>query len=369
MRITILFFCLFIFQLTYSQITVDRSDFGVIGDTVLLERTIFGLDSLSPGPAGASQIWDFSNLQTDTIPDTLLFLDPAGFSQSGGLSPNVNLVLKDGPSLQFIEANSNGVYGHALTLDLDTFITNLLIESTPKLDIYSFPMNFGSVSNGTSSTNPITIPFQDTLTFSTFTFYVDSIRITPTINKIDSIDGFGQLLLPGQQQYDVLRQKSTLIISLSISVLIPNPLPFPPPFIWFPVPAGLFPDIESTAYTFLTKGQNFPVLELNTDSANQILSARFQLDTANNDSTLSLAIPFDDLSIYPNPTEDILLIEGLETESRYFLRNGLGSIVQSGIIRKEENQIILKDFPSGIYILSISSTESIGNTQFRVLKK
>ncbi|MEQ8359195.1 MAG: T9SS type A sorting domain-containing protein [Cytophagales bacterium] len=369
MRIIILFSLLFLFQSVFSQITVDRNDFGQIGDTVLLERTLFGLDTLSPGSSGASQFWDFSMLQTDTIPDTLFFLDPAGFPQSSGLSANVNLVLKDGSSLQFIEANSNGIFGYALTLDLDTFASNLLVESNPQLEVYNFPMTYASSNSGTYTSNTITLPVKDTLTISSFTFYVDSIRINPTINKVDSVNAFGTLLLPGQQQFDVLRQKSTINLSFSISVLIPNPLPFPPPFIWFPIPAGTFPDIESTSYTFLAKGENYPVLELNTDSLDQIISARFQMDTSGFDSTVHLTSEFQNLSVYPNPAENRIFIEGLARNSFYELRNELGINIRSGKFKNEEDFINLEKIKSGFYILIIKSEDSNGIAQFRVFKK
>lgn len=369
MRTLALLFFLIIFEMSYAQIIVDRSDFGNIGDTVLFERTLSGLDSLSPGPGGVSQVWDFSSLQIDSVPDTLFFLDPSGFAQSGDLSPSVNLVIQDGNSLQFAEANTSGIFGHALTLDFDTFFTNLLLESTPKIDIYNFPMSFGDISNGTHTTNTITLPVKDTITIASISSYVDSVRINPTINKNDTVDAYGQLLLPGQQQYDVLRQKSTLTISLSLSVLIPNPLPFPPPFIWFPLPGGTFPDIQNSSYTYVTNGKNYPVLEINTDSANQILSARFQFDTTSNDSTVALENAFDNLSLFPNPVEELLLLKGLESECTYSISNTMGADIRSGIIRKEENQIDLRHLPSGLYILTISSTQSKGITQFRVLKK
>ncbi len=368
MRIIILFTLLLIFQSVYSQITVNRNNFGNIGDTVLLERTLFGLDTLSPGSSGASQFWDFSMLQTDTIPDTLFFLDPAGFPQSSGLSPNVNMVLKDGSSLQFIEANNNGVFGYALTVDLDTFASNLLVESNPELEVYNFPMTYGSSRSGTYNGNTITLPVKDTLTISSFTFYVDSIRINPTIQKVDSVNAFGILLLPGQQQFDVLRQKSAINISLSISVLIPNPLPFPPPFIWFPIPAGTIPDIESTSYSFLAKEEDYPVLELNTDSLDEIISARFQMDTSGFDSTVHLTQAFQSISVYPNPAKNYISINGLARNSHYEIRNELGILIRSGRIGNDENFISLEKINSGFYILIIKSEDSNGIAQFRIFK-
>ena len=112
---------------SFSQIIIDRNDFGVIGDTVFLERNLTGFDSLSVGPSGTN-------------------------------------VIKDGNSLAFIEAAANGFFGHALTLDFDSFINNLLLESTPKLNLYSFPMNYGNTNFSGHSTNSITLPVQDTIT-------------------------------------------------------------------------------------------------------------------------------------------------------------------------------------------------------------
>jgi hypothetical protein len=57
-----------------------------------------------------------------------------------------------------------------------------------------------------------------------------------------------------------------------------------------------------------------------------------------------------DISIYPNPTNDKLFIQGLSSSSRVSIYNVLGKLVLSQTISKE---IDVKQLSKGIYILKI----------------
>lgn len=366
MRLLSALFVLLPFTLN-AQISIDRSDFGSIGDTVLLYQSTDGLDTIDIGPSGAGQTWDFSFLAVDSIPDTLVFLDTAGFPQSQ-LVPDANLVLKDGPSLQFIESSSNALFIHSLTIDLDTFLSNVAIIPQPKLLLAQFPIQFGQVISGTYASNAITIPIQDSLTIGGFSAYVDSIRITPNLQKIDSSNASGTLILPDQKSYDVIRQKTTFIISVGLEALVPNPLfpPIPPPFIWFQIPAGSIPDFETNTFNFLAKGKDYPILELTTDSSNSIRTARFQMDTT---SMTSLTEEFDKIGIYPNPVTDGMVLNNLSEQAEIKITDPLGRVVKSGTINSSRNYINISTLPRGMYILRLEGLGSRRISQFRVLKE
>jgi hypothetical protein len=355
---------------TVSQIVIDRSDYGNIGDTVFLFQSNDPLDTISIGSSGAGQTWDFSFLTVDSIPDTLLFLDTVGFTQAQTV-PDANLVLKDGLSLQFLEENNNNIFVHSLALSFDTFLTNVAIIPQPKLILAQFPIQLGQIVSGNYASNDITIAIQDTLTIGGFSAYVDSIRITPTLQKIDSAKASGTLILPDQKSYDVVQQKTTFIISVGLEALVPNPLfpPIPPPFIWFPIPAGSFPDFETNTYNFIAKGKNYPIMELTTDSTNTITSARFQMDTSSIDTVTAFAKSLGKIKVYPNPVSEFITVENLTEKTQYQIADPIGRIVRSGMIQQNKNHIDFIGLPRGMYILRLEGFHSRRISQIRVLKE
>lgn len=367
-RISLFLIYLFISQVTIAQISLNRNDFGNIGDTILLERDFTGLDSIVPGNSGANQNWDFSFLSKDSIPDTLLFLDPQGFSQSS-MVPNANIVIKDGPQLQFLEATNSSVLVHDLTIDLDTFFNNIFLSLNPPIPQLSFPVDFNDSSSSTHTSNSITLAFQDTISIGGISSFVDSIRITPTIERNEKIDAWGNLLLLDSAEFEVLRQKTTLTISMELSVLIPNPLPFPPPFIWFQLPSGTVPEIMNTNYFFIAKGKNFPLLELVTDSVDNVLSARFQTDTTSNDTTLGgIEKISPDFAIYPNPVSNELIVNhDFNIDSHYRIIDALGRVKLEGTLNSNSKLIGLNELDEGIYILQIEAKNSFSRT-FKIIK-
>ena len=61
-----------------------------------------------------------------------------------------------------------------------------------------------------------------------------------------------------------------------------------------------------------------------------------------------------DISIYPNPTNDKLFIQGLSSSSRVSIYNVLGKLVLSQTISKE---IDVNNLQSGIYIIKITEEQ------------
>jgi len=61
-----------------------------------------------------------------------------------------------------------------------------------------------------------------------------------------------------------------------------------------------------------------------------------------------------DISIYPNPTNDKLFIQGLSSSSRVSIYNVLGKLVLSQTISKE---IDVNNLQSGIYVIKIAEEQ------------
>ena len=84
----------------------------------------------------------------------------------------------------------------------------------------------------------------------------------------------------------------------------------------------------------------------------------------------SLKVPqvvANEVTIYPNPTTEILHIDNVTTESSYAILNITGIIEQQGILHQGNNQITVQSLPPGIYLLEMVDDE--GNKTVKKIAK
>ena len=63
----------------------------------------------------------------------------------------------------------------------------------------------------------------------------------------------------------------------------------------------------------------------------------------------------DDLIVYPNPSDNIILINGLEeNEYLYQVLDISGRIVAKGILQPNENLVDVSALSSGVYVLRVN---------------
>jgi hypothetical protein len=67
------------------------------------------------------------------------------------------------------------------------------------------------------------------------------------------------------------------------------------------------------------------------------------------------------LYVYPNPTNGLLNISGVNLSSNYILRDLNGRILRNSILT--ENKIDISEFQQGIYLLSIQKDGNWINTK------
>ena len=83
-----------------------------------------------------------------------------------------------------------------------------------------------------------------------------------------------------------------------------------------------------------------------------------------NDTSLSTAdFEANSISVYPNPTNNILNISNIKTNSSYTLYDVRGQSVKQGNLLKEEETLYLNELQSGLYILKI--TNSVGKSNYK----
>ncbi|MDD4575853.1 MAG: T9SS type A sorting domain-containing protein [Bacteroidales bacterium] len=61
------------------------------------------------------------------------------------------------------------------------------------------------------------------------------------------------------------------------------------------------------------------------------------------------------VSIFPNPTSDILFIQDLKSDSQLSIYNSLGSLVYRTMTKTENTEINVSNFPNGNYVLKIEN--------------
>jgi hypothetical protein len=85
-------------------------------------------------------------------------------------------------------------------------------------------------------------------------------------------------------------------------------------------------------------------------------------------SEIASEISKRNVKAYPNPANDVLNITGLSETAGYRLLNMTGMSVSQGILQQGSNTISMKDFATGVYILSLNS-ESGERNIVRVVKE
>ncbi len=89
-------------------------------------------------------------------------------------------------------------------------------------------------------------------------------------------------------------------------------------------------------------------------------SCTYQLTGINPDNSHKLVL-------YPNPSDDIIRISGLDTQASYQLIDLTGITIESGIIY--DSQIEISQLPEGIYMLRINDSRGMRIATEKVIKK
>ena len=188
-RLLPLSFMLLLAGHSFGQITLTAASHGMAaGDSFV----IFSADTtgVQPGPAGASQTWNFSSLNVGTTSTPFTYDALAGQTFAGDF-PNANLVLDDGSGdVSVYESNANVFSLHGI--NNSTVGSN--IYSDPQI-LFNFPVSFG----GNNVNNDA---FAGTYSVAGFT-----INRSGTSSTV--ADGHGTLILPSGTFNNVLRVKIT----------------------------------------------------------------------------------------------------------------------------------------------------------------
>lgn len=203
----------------HAQITVTNTTFPAVGDTLY-----YAFDT-SPDvfvftPPGGNQSWDFSNLHAD-LTQVQVFQSPTNGNASSDF-PGATLMYVNGAIENYLQVTNQevrllGYYGS----DPIGIGFNAAIPYIPPIVERRAPINFFEIHQVSSgvlyafSSNVIPDAIRQRLPFTP-----DSLRVRIAINRLDVVDGYGDLTIPGGT-YPVLREKRTQYRETRLDAKVP----------------------------------------------------------------------------------------------------------------------------------------------------
>ncbi len=345
MKIRLLFVCLILSRILYSQITITSTDMPSVNDVFIYSNTL-DIQGNDPKLTGTNYIWDYSALTyTTQSSDTFVAVSstPVAYQfyfNNSVLYPTweasyaikgMDIVIPQFPITDvynyYSNANSGSDYSHV------GFGSNIngVPSSTRNIPVdveYSFPMNYGDTHQSYSKYE-LGVP-----TIGTY---------GQALERTDTVDGWGTLITP-YGTFNCLRVKSilnktdtTYLDALGFGTNIPRP--------------------EEIEYKWLANGEGTPLLKIVTNLGT-VTSIQYQ------DSARVIGVNeneiFSNINFFPNPTSDYLSIDFQSKTSgkmTFSFKDYLGRIVfeEEKIIQIGKNIILFslsdKNMNSGVYLV------------------
>lgn len=337
---------------TFAQITLESTDYLQAGDTARLSQTTDNsIDFIS---TGVNSVWDFSNLQAETqsLLDPLLVQDAsfliqmrfgnfapakyisdyynsyAGipFDQFGNFLP-VNI--EDIFRFTKIDSDSVSFTGYSMLVEGN----DVPFQSDTTEVVMRFPMNFGDSYSGRAYSkvdfNPI------------FNGIFIQYRQRETV-----VDGYGSLLTPYgnfntiRLKHTVNEQDSLYADLLGFATWIPLNLP------------------TQHIYEWWAKGELVPVMKIETQLINgdEVVTSIEYKDEYRG-LTAQLASETFNISVYPNPSDQILSIETNTNIKSFQVYSSEGKLILSTSVDEQNSiQLSTHSIPDGNYLLLVDTT-------------
>lgn len=336
----------------HAQITVTNTTFPALGDTLY-----YAFDT-SPDvfvftPPGGNQVWDFSSLTAD-FTQQQIFTSPSNGTASADF-PGADLLYVNNNIENYLNVTNQavqfmGYYG----TDPIGIGFNAIIPYNPPIVEKRSPMNFFDINQISSG---VLFPFHPNVIPEAIRrqlpFTPDSLRIRIAVNRLDVVDGYGNLTIPGGT-YPVLREKRTQYREARLDAKVP-------PLGWLDVTdvaiqaAGLTNlGVDTTVtYNFFNNTSKEPIaiVTLNSDQATPRL-VQYKSNRMTTDVT-QLESENPQLLAFPNPASDKVNLRFNNVKpGQYFLTiyNVLGMEIQ-----RETYQISGKQFETALDVTRLEA--------------
>ena len=330
-------FFIFVMSIAYAlnaQITINRLNLNP-GDTVFQSTdTTFQTELLD---AGTNLDWNFSDLHQQKT-DTIRPMDPDTTKHASDF-PDATLAFGNADMAGYVVNNSEvfvslGFGGKAAQMEEDL----VMILDDPDTSRI-FPMNYGDAR------------YCDSYGSANGTVQGYDIRFSESIFRDQEIDAWGKVRMPNDLTYDVIRVKEYTIKIDSVFLIIFGSESYQEDYSSFDT---------SYTYSFYTNDTEikYPLLEVKYDNKEDtILSTKWLafeggIETGiatltNNDNT--------EISIYPNPSANIITINTKDKITSVNIYNTQGKIVKTA----SQKQIQVSDLAPAIYFVEVKTKHNI----------
>jgi hypothetical protein len=347
-----------------AQITINSSVIPNVGDTIKTALDTNALVSVLSN--GGPKTWPFAQLENHGSNDRVYRAANTGTNFASFSGAELMTIGDNGAETYYDRTNSQlSVLGYA-GADPAGFGVSVLARFNPPLILQRAPLNFFDINQSVSN---LTIALSlDDIPDSLFTFPipgVDSIRIRFTTNRLDVVDAFGQMSIPGQTE-DVLREKRTETSETGLDVHS---------FLgWTAIPTGTLPGagflgLDTTiTYRFYANNvkEDLATVTLGNDFVTPARVSYKRNFTSSVDPEITTEVAVANIYAYPNPAIDEVNFEcrNLAT-GNYSLKifNLLGKTVWSKeyhIAGSRSIKVDLENVRKGTYIYCLN--DSKGNT-------
>ncbi|MCC7301057.1 MAG: T9SS type A sorting domain-containing protein [Bacteroidia bacterium] len=314
----------------FSQVTLVQWDLANIGFAIRQAHDTMPV--VTPGPSGASQTWNFTNLNSHTV-DTLTFTNPNWLPNSSSF-PTSNLAVIFGSSGMYAFARNTSSDFKILGQYGDFGLGPMIIDMNPDEQIMSWPSTFNTTFNNTSGMD-VRMPFPNPP--------MDSARLQSVKVKTSLVDGWGTVTTPLVANLPCLRVREMNITYDTISIH----LSFPP--VW-----QVFQTNIDTSYNYswwtpnTNNAYGFPVVEISTDSAGNVTDASW-LQAAPTQSGISEQ-ELTPIPNYPNPASQSItfLTKGLDVKTIRIM-DVSGNLIREIQVQGSQVSLNVESFAAGTY--------------------
>ncbi|MES2778995.1 MAG: T9SS type A sorting domain-containing protein [Bacteroidota bacterium] len=316
---------LFLLQ-SNAQITVTRTDLGVIGDVIFYANDT-SLSNISVGASGANKTWNFSTTVSPNYYDTSTFKDPATVP---GAPVEANIAIDE------------GVLNGASFFNIDNNRVKTIIPfsdygmDNQQLTITTFPLNFGDIIKDSSYTKTQGTPDDFGFTGTPY----DSIRISIDMHTTSTVDGWGSLVVPSGT-HNVLRVRNVTNVDVTVEGKF---------IVWMNVPINL--DQNQILFAWYGNNKKYSIAEAYLDTNGVVSSFRYQVDSIPKKPTTGLAnlSSPNKITAYPNPANERITFTITSSEGQLDIMDITGHVVLSKTLDSKNVSIDTQTMPAGVYM-------------------
>ena len=337
-------FC-FSFSDSRSQITITRTDFASIGDMIINAHDT--IPTVSAGSAGASQTWNLGGIMNH-YSDTTVFSNPSSTPYAANF-PTANLAGYNSRDSVYYY-----VYGSINSIDVVGYVAPnpftgnaLILPFSPPQPQITFSSTMGTTFSNTSTAASGAFYFHALLDSGPPMIEADSFRLTQTTTRTSLIDGWGTTTTTAGT-FSSLRQK---VIDSTNTVIEAFLIVGGFPTVWQTLPIG--GNSVATDYYYLANGQKWAMAHLGTDSAGNISSAEYLVNTVIGIEEYS-ASGNNDVLFYPNPSKGEVNISVLNNKPAALeMYDMLSRKMETLLLNNNSVTHSFESYPAGLYMFRV----------------